>query len=273
MREDMAQVIVERPRRMFGAPRKGRERTFDQMPAREGMRRPHLLNGNPKEFNEYLAPLRRYLEGQVGRPWDKIYSEIAKRLRVDNAVQQHVREQLHDFVAIHAVMDFAGERRWRQDLYVDPTTGLLCRTDRLPQEKVRLRARHNRQARPVERVPLAIDRDLRLIEGIWYEVRLADLPEPVYRTVREAVIFPRNRYSSGHGVDEREVALRRLITPSVRDVVTNRWVPVGPQIDDTSSWNTYRREQPDRTYAIAKRTLSRRELRRHGLRNDAPSSD
>jgi hypothetical protein len=61
------------------------------------MRPPH--SGSAKELNENLSPLRRYLERQVGRPWNKVYSEIAEHLRPDNVVQQHVRDHLRNFVA------------------------------------------------------------------------------------------------------------------------------------------------------------------------------
>jgi hypothetical protein len=37
----------------------------------------------------------------VGRPWNKVYSEIAAHLRADNTVQQHVRDHLRNFVAIN----------------------------------------------------------------------------------------------------------------------------------------------------------------------------
>jgi hypothetical protein len=63
------------------------------------MRRSQRERGGYKMLNENLAPLRRFLERQIGRPWDKVYSEIAERLRVDSTVQQHVREHLRDFVA------------------------------------------------------------------------------------------------------------------------------------------------------------------------------
>lgn len=63
--------------------------------------------------------------------------------------------------------------------------------------------------------------------------------------------------------------VRRLITPAVRDVVTNTIVEAGPAIDDPAAWQVYRRQHPDRRYAVAKRTLSRRELRRHGISNSA----
>jgi hypothetical protein len=150
MREDMARLIVERPRIKPFNCRKGRRRDWDDMPAHEGMRRGHALRGDRKELNENLAPLRRYLERQVGRPWSKVYSEIARNLRIDNAVQQHVRDHLRDFVAVKprrmAHPWRGGEALWWQPLYVDPATGLLCRTDRLPEEKARRRAERKRAA-------------------------------------------------------------------------------------------------------------------------------
>ena len=88
MRDDMARVIVERPRIPDrGARRKRRPVPLDQLPAQEGMRRPHIRFWGGKQLNENLAPLRRYLERQVGRPWDKIYSDIVAHLRVDSTVQ------------------------------------------------------------------------------------------------------------------------------------------------------------------------------------------
>jgi hypothetical protein len=61
--------------------------------------------------------------------------------------------------------------------------------------------------------------------------------------------------------------VRRLVTPTVRDVATGSLIEAGPLIDDAAGWNAYRRTQPDRRYTISKRALSRRELRQHGLCN------
>jgi hypothetical protein len=164
----------------------------------------------------------------------------------------------------------AGPALWYQRLYVDPVTGLLCRTDQLPEEKHRrLAARHRLPALP-QRIRLTEDRELRRLDGLWYEVKLAPLPEPAYRPhleVQKRALKPYDRRSP---VIDIEVTVRRLATPAVRDVVSNIMVEAGPPIDDEASWRTYRRSQPDRRYAIAKRVLSRRELRQHGLSN-APS--
>jgi hypothetical protein len=48
------------------------------------------------------------------------------------------------------------------------------------------------------------------------------------------------------------------------------WIAVGPEVDDADDWARYRRDHPRRVYAIAKRVLSRSELRRFGLSNPPP---
>lgn len=276
MRDDMARVIVERPRIPAFKARKGRDRPFDDMPAHEGMRRGHALRGDCKELNENLTPLRRFLESQVGRPWDKVYSEITTHLRVDSAVQQHVRDHLRDFVAIKARRVVQGWRStgrgtlWWQRLYVDPVTGLLCRTDRLPEEKARRRRMEHKAPKPVDRIPIAEDRELRLIGGIWYQVQLAALPEPTYRACRERQKRPLKPYDRRSPVIEVEVTVQRLVTAAVHDMAVGALVEVGPPVNDERHWRDYRRAHPDRRYAVAKQALSRRELRRHALANDAP---
>ena len=277
MRDDMARVIVERPRIPAFNSRKGRLRALQDLPAHEGMRRSQALRGDRKELNENLTPLRRYLERQIGRPWSKVYSEIAAHLRVDSAVQQHVRDHLRDFVAVKPrrvtlswySADRGRERAnylWHQPLYVDPVTGLLCRTDWLPEVKARHRREKQRPSPPLDRIPLTRDRELRLIGGIWYEVQLSPRPAPEYRPFREIQKRPLKPWDRRSPVIEVELTVRRLATPAVRDVVKGL-VEVGPPIDDEAGWKAYHRAQPDRRYAVTKRALSRRELRRHGLGN------
>jgi hypothetical protein len=274
MREDMACVIVERPRIKAYSNRKGRRQEPEDMPAHEGMRRARALRGDRKQLNENLAPLRRYLARQVGRPWSKVYAEIAAHLRADSTVQQHVRDHLRDFVAVTPRRNIRNWRStyrgglWWQQLYVDPVTDLLCRTDRLPEEKARRRAKRNRSAPPVERIAQAADRELRLINGLWYELQLAPLPEPIYRAFREVRKVPLRGYYDRRGpIVEIEMDVRRLMSPAVRDVATGRMIEVGPALDDVESWKNYRYEQPERRYVVAKRVLSRRELRRYEISN------
>jgi hypothetical protein len=124
-----------------------------------------------RELNENLSPLRRYLERR-----DKVYSEISAHLRADNTVQQHVRDHLRDFVCWPQrragwYFTYPGDRKepfsrlWYQPLYVDEKDGILKRTDRLSEEKARRRARRKPPSRPLDRVALAVDRELRRIDG------------------------------------------------------------------------------------------------------------
>ena len=115
----MFKVIVERPRYQppGGSTRGRRLRDLEDLPTREGMRRRHNLYAQ-KNLSDNLAPLRRYLLRQVGRPWNKVFSEICQTLRLDNAVQRHLRLHIEDFVS------FKGPK-WFQPLYVDGRTGLL----------------------------------------------------------------------------------------------------------------------------------------------------
>ena len=162
MRKDMAKVLVERPRLIDSAARRRRIVPDDLLPKSIGLRRDVREAGGFKPLNENLAPLRRYLERQVGRPWNNVFSEIAANLKSSSTVQQHVRDHIKDFVQLHP-MDEARlwrgiELRWRQRLYVDPRDGLLKRTDRL----IWARPRINRPVppAPVDRVSLTEDREL-----------------------------------------------------------------------------------------------------------------
>jgi hypothetical protein len=143
MRKDMAKVIVTRARIVEDVVRKGRNVPDEIKPKSIGLRRHARERGGFKLLNENLAPLGRYLGAQVGRPWDKVYSEIAANLRVSSAVQQHVRDHLKDFVNLHRAPGRwpAGlaSRPWYEPLYVD-ARGYLRRTDDLPEVRKARRA-------------------------------------------------------------------------------------------------------------------------------------
>lgn len=128
------------------------------------------------DFSENLAPLRRYLAAQVGRPWDLVYAEIRRHVDAGSAVQYHILQHLYDRLAVHVsiaadgVLWYTGRwgrmlpitDRWGPDLYVCPRTGILHR--------VRRRQRPE-PAKPVERLPgPEPDHDYRLLAGQWYEV-------------------------------------------------------------------------------------------------------
>jgi hypothetical protein len=179
----MAKVIVERPRRGGGGkfPRtaercRGRGGP-DALPLRQGIRRP--WSNDLKGLNENLAPLRRYLRSQAGRPWDKVFSEISRHVNRDSAVQLHVWQHLQWEVCTdpHVI---AGEvRRFSLggfaghlgEFYVQPRTGLLRHNKAY--ERRRTRRRDTVPPRVV--IPVDETREYRLIDGIWFELKLAPI--------------------------------------------------------------------------------------------------
>ncbi len=100
MRHDMDRVLVTRPRVGGKVRPKGRAYPLEDLPSRVGMKRAlALAKADTRTLNEHLQPLRRYPHAQVGRPWDKVWSDIAAGLRVTSTVRQHVRDHVFDFVA------------------------------------------------------------------------------------------------------------------------------------------------------------------------------
>ena len=110
MRDDMFEIIIERPRRgsrwMKHARRADRtdpnvdaRRDPDAMLKQIGVGKWSRMSRRWKSLNENLAPLRRYLESQVNRPWDKVWSDLTANLSTGSTVQQHVRDHVEDFVA------------------------------------------------------------------------------------------------------------------------------------------------------------------------------
>lgn len=190
MRSDMAKVIVERPRygsRTRGAA-KGYRRSLQRMageePAREGMKARH--RGGTKSLNEHLGPLRRYLDAQVGRPWDKVFAEICARIDRSSAVQDHVRDHVADYVVTQVVQidgvlcDGEGgwsygrplhDRPWRP-WYVCPRTGLLRRV----KFRRRTPSRNSKAESIPPFIPVSDSLQCRLIEGAWHVVSLRPLP-------------------------------------------------------------------------------------------------
>lgn len=143
MRKDMFEIIIERPRYGWRSGRKGRytmkRRTDPEaLPCKESM----SFRGKTKELNENLAPLRRFLQRRVGRPWNAVWSELREFLSPKSAVQKHVFDHVLQYVERNPVIidgiphrpQASGPNRdrfwplsnygWR-GFYVCPRTGLL----------------------------------------------------------------------------------------------------------------------------------------------------
>src|SRR5438477_11087201 len=90
MRSDMHRVICEEPRHGGRYEKLGRRANLadELLPKFEGMRRPH---GDRKWFGEHLGPLRRWLRSQVGRPWNRVYSEACAIIKPDSVVRNYIK--------------------------------------------------------------------------------------------------------------------------------------------------------------------------------------
>lgn len=281
MRKDMAKVVVTRPRMVDSVTRKGRSAPTETLPKKIGLRRHVQERGGYKMLNENLAPLRRYLAAQVGRPWNAVYAEISANLKPSSTVQQHVRDHLEDFVNLHpkpglrrrwidAFQRWMSEPApWFEPLYVD-AKGILRRTEDLAWVKTHERRRKARLACNSSPVRLRLSKfvELRKIDGFWFEVRLEALPSAEYRRVRRSVKQPTNPYDPAAPERLIETWVHQLVTPAVRDVVTGEAVLAGPETDDHEARRRYREQHPEPLFARSKRQLSRKELHRHGLQND-----
>ncbi|AMP12357.1 hypothetical protein CPter291_0061 [Collimonas pratensis] len=271
MREDMFKVIVERPRCTHSNIYKGDGRKFrnsEDRPARIGMKDGY---GHRKYLNENLAPLKRFLEQQVNRPWDKVYSEIRTVIDARSTVKQHILLHLDNFVAI--------ETRWegsKKDgrvlvrytswsgryvelaeslsaMYVHPLTGILLHNRFHASFKARRKNRrraHEQEKSKIRRI-ISDHVQLHLVSQVWYEVTLGALPPA--RVVLQDVDGVSRR---SNVCDQRWDVLRKAWVAHERNA---RAAPAGSSQDYYGCGSLY---------AVKKRQLSSREIR--DLRLDVP---
>ncbi len=255
MRRDMPKVIVERPRSGAGKLRNRRPVRGDDelLPSKIGVKRDARERGGYKMLNENLNPLKRYLERQVGRPWNKVWSEICENLKPTNTVQQHVRDHIPDFVSINTSLkdgEIWVQHRWSAGplkdshvkLFVDPKSGLLRRNKYWQSWNAKKRQRLEAEAAAVAKRMRVVSpkRQLHLLDdGGWWEVTLARAPARMPE--RPAAPGVRTYMNQDTAVDV------------VQDA---RLSPLGRS-------ELYGRSD---VYAVAKRQLSKKEMRDLGLR-------
>lgn len=277
MRDDMDKLLCERERtgsREYN-PRKGYDRRtrardyedeydrMDAQPRHESMTR--RLLGETRSFNENLEPLRRFLEKQVGRPWDKIKSEMTKIVGRESVVHRHVWQHVQDFVSEDVVV-VDGKLFWRQTwrwgskhlipldrdcrsvyLYVDPRTGILRRHRQWGSGYGKKAKKANKKRREQEILDRRRETDnpliqLHKIKGIWWEVILA--PYGLTDQIQDLLV-------------EKPCEAYRL----------NWYDPASPiGIRPTRAMQEcYGRAG---VQGVRKRQLSSKEMKRYGIRND-----
>jgi hypothetical protein len=161
MRPDLNKVLTEQPRHGSNSRNLKTRATFkDYDDSREDRyslpKRGKALMGNrelgpwneDKDFTDKLGPLRRWLASQVGRNWDRVYSELKQAFPNTNKQNHHLLEThlLHEIERhvrverskkgrrVYTVRRF-GTGWWelsKGDIYVDPQTHVLMRYNREP---------------------------------------------------------------------------------------------------------------------------------------------
>jgi hypothetical protein len=211
MRADMGKVLVERPRlkvcRYSPGPEKGYRKRIERCyeddgspPARESIKKRY--GANRKYFNEHLGPLRRFLDSNVGRPWDKVYSEICRHVDRGNVVQKHILTHLFDYVVTNVILidgepcrGTAYARQYGESVrtsasyhqwYVCPKSGLLRKSRYVP------RKRKLRRPEPPRRVVLNKTQMCLFLGGQWELVKVAPVPDLYSQHRGHDVILKRN---------------------------------------------------------------------------------
>jgi hypothetical protein len=185
MRKDMNKVLTERPR-VGGDDGQKHERTYkhklrvrskqyyknievDDRPTKESMRKRHDRGGSSKSFSDHIKPLERYLLAQVGRPWDKVWSEICQVLKGTSLQANHVKDHVKGYVGgiPHSGQKYFAYNEWwnpRRNLVWVDENGIL----RKGEQRRRLRAKdlkktydHVRESDTVE---------YHKINGGWYRL-------------------------------------------------------------------------------------------------------
>jgi hypothetical protein len=145
MRDDMAKVVTERPRRGHGNASKktsgARIRRFDpdedyDGPSRHPVARGRQYGYDAKEFSDLINPLKRFLRSSIGKPWAKVHSELSRKLDRRSVAGSHIWDHVmweieSDCYIGEDRLAYSNRRRFMHaelpidGLYVHPTTGLL----------------------------------------------------------------------------------------------------------------------------------------------------
>jgi hypothetical protein len=181
MRKDMGKIITEKPRRGSSARNaktgmsikwQGADGNYD-FDKKQSSSRYRVHGYNAKEFTDVLGPLYRYLDKQVGRPWNKVYSELCAFLDKRKVTHAHVFTHIDSYVERDVYRGVDGLWHTRPyggligdrygGLYVNPKSGLICR------QKIKEK---DRPKKDHEFYKIDERNEYRRIDGVWYHVKL-----------------------------------------------------------------------------------------------------
>lgn len=240
MRSDMGKVIIDLPRNQHRDKYRDvgsrnwnhnqRRNPLDESPKREKM----SMGRGTKYFSDRLNPLRKYLEKQVGRPWDEVWSEICKKIPADGKMQIHARNHVWDLVAKDVFVgddggvylasrrtvriDVVTRQSWRNDrLYICPKTGILKRPVVVPVSKKVIQAKRRKSIRGGDsKHRLQDGRDLFRLNGAWfvrtYYTKKVWHPKTVWdgNLERYVVVKGEGTWIDRHGCKDKQLSKKEI---------------------------------------------------------------
>lgn len=215
--------------------------------SRESMK--YRYGWDSKSFNENLNPLWGVIRKNVGRKWDKVYSELCQVFDKRSVINQHILTHLFQTVEINVVVE-DGElwvtQRYRSapvqlrdsdvEYYVDPRDGILKFNAHRKSYRTVRREREAAEKAAKAKVLRVIDAntELHLINGVWFEVKFVSFEGT--RTTKMV-----------NNVWSKTSHMKTVIEYPYRyDVLKKTLVS-------------------DARVAVSKRTVSHKVLKRHGL--------
>ena len=150
MRKDMASIIVGRPRcnqasarSIRGARRHLRnalEHDGETAPVRLPMRVEFRTYSMLKGFRDHIAPLRRWMDKQVGRPWAQVHSELSRHFPPNTVTGWHARLHVEWYVIlVHFVQPTHGRAHGHSQWLDNPLLAQFLGGD-TPEKRAAFRA-------------------------------------------------------------------------------------------------------------------------------------
>jgi hypothetical protein len=105
MRKDMSKVVTERPRSRPGKNkdmlrhRKQKIIIDSDGEMNDSIPLIHKTSMKPKyydrkDFSDLLGPLKKFINSNVGRPWDNVYSEVCESIPANGTLNIHIRNHV-----------------------------------------------------------------------------------------------------------------------------------------------------------------------------------